>query len=105
MDNRGRDIAKMMGYENTESVFEAVGQGDLLLVKLDDAQKQSVSEWLHKQISAVESEDELLAATLHDIADSVELALELKRYPADIDICEMELPHGWPSYCERSLLD
>jgi hypothetical protein len=45
-----------------------------------------------------------VAATLEDIADALELAMELAHYPADADICDMDLPYGWPSYCERSVL-
>jgi len=104
MINRARDIVKMMGYDNFDAVLEAIGCGELILFKLDAEQQLQVSEWLHSRISQIPGENELLAGTLHDLADGIELAMELQRYPADTDICELDLPHGWPSYCERSLL-
>ena len=103
MINRARDIAKMMGYDSIDAILEAIGRGDLILFKLDDEQRMEASDWLHKQIDAVDNE--LLGATLQDVANGIELAMELKRYPADTDVCEMDLPHGWPSYCERELLE
>jgi hypothetical protein len=105
MINRARDIAKMMGFDSIDTILEAIGRGDLILFKLDDGQQMEASEWLHQQMTAVEKDNERLSATLHDIADGIELAMELKRYPADTDICDMDLPHGWPSYCERELLE
>lgn len=104
MINRGREIIQMMGYTSIDAALEAVGQGELILLKVDAEQRLHVAEWLRKQLAAVEATDALLAATLNDMADGLDLAMELTRYPADTDICELDLPHGWPSYCERSLL-
>ena len=104
MINRGREITKMMGYASVDAALEAIGQGELILIKVDAEQRLHVAEWLREQITAIEGTDALLAATLNDMADSLDLAMELTRYPADTDICEMDLPHGWPSYCERDLL-
>lgn len=104
MIDRGHEITKMMGYASVDAALEAVGRGELILLKVDAEQRLHVAEWLRKQLAAVEATDALLAATLNDMADGLDLAMELTRYPADTDICEMDLPHGWPSYCERSLL-
>ncbi len=99
MINRGREIAKMMGYETTDALLAAMGSGELILIKLPEGDQLSAIEWLHAQLDKVE--DEGLAAVLEEIAAGLELALELHRYPPDSDVCEMDLPHGWPSYCEK----
>jgi hypothetical protein len=104
MINRGREITQMMGYGSTDATLEAIGQGELILLKVDAEQRLHVAAWLRKQLAAVEATDALLAATLNDMADGLDLAMELTRYPADTDVCELDLPHGWPSYCERDLL-
>lgn len=104
MINRGREITRMMGFTSIDATLEAIGRGELILIKMDAEQRLHVAEWLHGQIAALADADPVLAAALDDITDGIELALELTRYPADTDICEMDLPHGWPSYCERSLL-
>ena len=30
--------------------------------------------------------------------------MELERYPVDTDVCDMNLPHGWPSYCDKEAI-
>jgi len=94
----------MMGYASIDATLEAIGQGELILIKMDAEQRLHVAEWLRGQIAAIEGASPMVAAALKDIADGIELALELTRYPADTDVCELDLPHGWPSYCERDLL-
>ena len=101
MIDRAREIAKMMGYESIDATLEAIGSGELILLKLPEEQRLLAAEWLHDKAPELQAEDEALAEALADIADSVELASELIRYPAQSDICEMNLPHGWPSYCEK----
>ena len=105
MIDRGRDIAKTMGYNSIDAVLEAIGSGDLILVKVAGDQRLKTAEWLQARLPVVRAEDEALATTLEDIADGLEFALELTRYPADADVCEMDLPNGWPSYCERSVIE
>jgi len=105
MINRAREIAKAMGYESIDAVLEAIGSGDLILVKVEADQRLKTAEWLQARIPTVRNDDEALADTLEDIAGGLEFALELTHYPADADVCEMDLPHGWPSYCERSVLE
>jgi hypothetical protein len=105
MIDRARDIVKAMGYDSIDATLEAIGTGDLILVKVDADQRLKAAEWLQARIAAVRGADETLADTLEDIADGLEFALELMRYPADADVCEMDLPNGWPSYCERSVLE
>ena len=101
MIDRAREITKMMGYESMDATLEAIGGGELVLLKLPEEQRLLAAEWLHDRASELRAEDETLAETLEDIADGMELASELIRYPAQSDICEMNLPHGWPSYCEK----
>lgn len=105
MIDRVRDIVRAMGYESIDATLEAIGNGDLILVKVDPEQRLKAALWLQERIAAVRGEDEALAETLEDIAGGLEFALELTRYPADSDVCEMDVPHGWPSYCERSVLE
>ena len=75
------------------------------MLKVAESRRLKAAEWLRSQIAGVRWEDAELAATLEDVADGLELALELTHYPVDADVCDLDLPHGWPSYCERSLLD
>ena len=105
MINRARDIAKTMGYGSIDAILKAIGSGELILVKVSKDQRQKAAGWLQARLVAARSEDEALADTLEDIADGLEFAMELTRYPADADVCEMELPRGWPSYCERAVLE
>ena len=105
MINRARDIAKTMGYDSIDAILEAIGSGELILVKVAGDQRLKAAEWLQAHLPVVRAEEESLATTLEDIADSLEFALELTRYPADADVCEMDLPHGWPSYCERGAIE
>lgn len=101
MINRARDIAKMMGYDSIDAILEAIGRGELILLKMPDEQRLEVSNWLHKQVEPLKAQNEPLSDSVHDIADGLEFAMELQRYPANTDVCEMDLPHGWPSYCDK----
>ena len=89
MINRARDIVKAMGYDSIDETLDAIGSGDLILVKVDSDQRLRAAEWLQARIAAVRGADEALADTLEDIAGGLEFALELTRYPADADVCEI----------------
>jgi hypothetical protein len=104
MIDRARDIAKTMGYSSIDAILTAIGSGELILVKATEGQRSKTAEWIRAQLATVRGEDVGVAGTLEDIADALELAMELAHYPADADICDMDLPYGWPSYCERSVL-
>ncbi len=104
MINRARDIAKTMGYNSIDAILEAIGNGELILVKATEGRRAKTAEWIRERLAAVRGEDAGIAATLEDFADALDLATELAHYPADADICDMDLPYGWPSYCERSVL-
>ena len=103
MIDRAREITQMMGYNSIDETLDAIGQGDLILLKVNDEQRLKLSRWIMERVPAVRAQDEELAASLEDLADGIAFALELMRYPADTDICEMDLPLGWPSYCDKDL--
>jgi hypothetical protein len=103
MINRAREMAQMMGYNSIDETLEAIGRGELILVKIDDEQRFKLSRWIADKVPAVRAEDGDLADAMDDLADGIAFALELMRYPADTDICEMNLPLGWPSYCDKDL--
>ncbi|MGC9469350.1 MAG: hypothetical protein ACP5HS_12215 [Anaerolineae bacterium] len=104
MIERAREIAKMIGYENVDATLKAIGRGDLILLKVPESHRLEVSEWIRDRIPEVRGEDADLAQALDDIADGLDLAMELTRYPADSDVCDLDLPHGWPSYCDKDAL-
>jgi hypothetical protein len=104
MIDRAREIAKMMGYESIDATLEAIGQGELILLKVPNQQRLEVSQWVRKQVAEVRGDSEALATTLDDIADGLDMALELARYPADTDVCDLDLPYGWPSYCDKEAI-
>jgi hypothetical protein len=104
MIDRAREIAKMMGYDDLEAVLAAVGRGELILLKVPPQERLGVSEWLRGQTPSVRGQEPVLADSLDDIAAGLDLAMELTRYPSDTDVCEMDLPHGWPSYCDKDAL-
>jgi hypothetical protein len=93
-----------MGYSSIDAILEAIGSGELILVKATEGQRAKTAEWIRERLAMARGEDTGVAATLEDIADALELAMELAHYPAGADICDMDLPYGWPSYCERSVL-
>jgi len=100
MIERGYEIADMMGYAGSEAVFKAIGEGELILVKVPTDKRLELARWLREIKSEAEPE---IGTLLEDIADAVELALELERYPMGGALCDLDLPHGWPSYCEKTL--
>ncbi len=104
MIERARDIVQMMGYHSIDATLEAIGRGELILLKVPEKRRLHVATWVRSRVREVRDEDTLLADVLDDIADGLEMALELQRYPADTDICHMDLPHGWPSYCDTDAL-
>ncbi|MDF1513051.1 MAG: hypothetical protein P1S60_04510 [Anaerolineae bacterium] len=103
MINRAREIAQMMGYNSIDVTLDAIGRGELILLKVDTEQRLKMARWIMERVPSVREEDEDLAECLDDLADGITFALELMRYPADTDICEMDLPLGWPSYCDKDL--
>lgn len=103
MINRAREMAQMMGYNSIDETLDAIGRGELILVKINDEQRLKLSRWIMDRVPTVRGEDETLADSLVDLADGIAFALELMRYPPDTDICEMNLPLGWPSYCDKDL--
>ena len=72
-------------------------------MKINDEQRLKIARWIMDRVATVRGEDEDLGDALEDLADGIAFALELMRYPADTDICEMNLPLGWPSYCDKDL--
>jgi len=94
----------MMGYDSLDATLEAIGHGELILLKLSESQQMRMTNWLRAHANEMEEEDTELAEALEDLADGLEFAMELDRYPATADICEMDLPHGWPSYCDKRRL-
>ena len=104
MINRAREIAQMMGYNSIDATLEAIGRGELILLKVPESKRLEVTNWVRSQVPGVRDEDTVLADVLDDIADGVEMAIELQRYPVDTDICDMDLPNGWPSYCDTDAL-
>lgn len=103
MIRRALELTKMMGYSSMDETMEAVGEGELILVKVPSASRVSFSKWLHEQAGSVDDSD--LAAVILDIASGIDMAAELQRYPDDSDVCDMDLPSGWPSYCDKDLLE
>jgi hypothetical protein len=104
MIDRAREIGKMMGYENLDAILAAVGRGELILLQIPMQERMDVAEWLREQIPEVRGQEPALADSLDDIADGLDLAMELTRYPSDTDVCDIDLPHGWPSYCDKDAL-
>ncbi len=104
MIDRAREIAKMMGYTSLDTLLEAIGQGDVILLKIADAQRLTASRWIRQQLPDLRWTDAALATALDDIADGLDMALELTRYPVDSDVCDLDLPNGWPSYCDKEAL-
>ena len=102
MINRAREIAQMMGYNSIDATLEAIGRGELILLKVPESKRLEVANWVRSQVPEVRGEDAVLADVLDDIADGVEMAMELQHYPVDTDVCNMDLPNGWPSYCDTS---
>ncbi len=103
MIDRAREITQMMGYNTIDDTLDAIGRGELILLKVSDEQRLKLARWIMDRVPAVRGEDENLGNAMEDLADGIAFALELLRYPADTDVCEMDLPLGWPSYCDKNL--
>jgi len=103
MINRAREIAQMMGYDSADATLEAIGRGELILVKVPDDLRLRLADWLRAHAQEASLEDTALGDVVEDLANGLEMALELVRYPVDTDVCDMDLPHGWPSYCDKSI--
>lgn len=101
MIERAREIAEMMNYESTNDLLEAIGRGELALLKMPHDVLGRLSSWLRSQSSEVKKTDAALAQVIEDLARGLDLAMELARYPMNADVCDLDLPNGWPSYCER----
>lgn len=104
MIDRAREIAKMMGYGDLNALLDAIGQGEVILLKVPESQRLTASRWIREQISDLRWTDTPMATTMDDIADGLDMALELTRYPVDSDVCDLDLPNGWPSYCDKEAL-
>lgn len=104
MIDRARDIVKMMGYDSVDAVLEAISRGEVILLKVPDSVRLGVAQWLRGQAPGLRAENRVLADALDDMADGLDLAMELTRYPEDSDVCDMDLPYGWPSYCDKDAL-
>ena len=61
MLNRALEIAQMMGYEGIDAILDAVGRGELILLKVPDAQRLEVSQWIRERIPEVRGGDRSLA--------------------------------------------
>lgn len=40
----------MMGYASLDALLEAIGQGDIILLKVADAQRLTASRWIRQQL-------------------------------------------------------
>ncbi len=112
MIDRARDIAKTMGYDDIDAILEAIGKGELILFKIAEGRRIKTAEWLRDLGQRVRFG--LWAAGVlpaphgprpDDIVRGLELASELAHYPLGAEVCDIDLPHGWPSYCEPRLLE
>jgi hypothetical protein len=101
MIDRAREIAQMMGYASIDATLEAIGKGELILLKMPEEERQDVAQWLRSRIPEVRDSAEELGDMLEELASGLDFFAELRRYPPGADVCEMDLPHGWPSYCDK----
>jgi hypothetical protein len=104
MTDRAREMARILGYDGLDALLDAIGQGEVILLKVPESQRLTASKWIRQQIPDLRWADTSLATTLDDIADGLDMALELIRYPIDSDVCDLNLPNGWPSYCDKDAL-
>ncbi|MDY0019698.1 MAG: hypothetical protein RBT47_06840 [Anaerolineae bacterium] len=105
MANRAQEIAEMMGYVTPQALIEAIGEGEVILLKVPEAHQERIAAWLQTQAPEVKKSDAALGEAIHEIARALELSAALKRYPSNSDICELDLPSGWPSYCDKPTRD
>ncbi len=101
MANRAQEIAEMMGYATPQALLDAIGEGEVILLKVPEAQQERIVAWLQMQAPEVEKSDTALGEVIKEIARALELSTALQRYPSGSDICELNLPSGWPSYCDK----
>ena len=76
----------------------------MILLKVPERKRLETADWVRSQVPEIRDEDAVLADVLDEIADGVEIAMELQRYRVDTDVCGADLTHGWPSYCDKSAL-
>ena len=50
MINRAREIAQMMGYNSIDETLDAIGRGELILVKINDEQRLKLSRWIMDRV-------------------------------------------------------
>ncbi len=89
-------ILTLFGYKETQELLDAIERGELAVVKLPGTLKLQTAQWLRAQ---AEQAPEEYQPALKEIAGSLEYAHTLDRYP--VDVCDLDAPPGWPSYCSR----
>jgi len=102
MFERAKEIAEMLGYTSTNELLTAIGSGDVIVLKVPNTERLPASKWLRGQAPEIHRQDDALGSTLEAIAAGLDFAMELKHYPSGSDICDMDLPNGWPSYCDQT---
>ena len=75
MINRAREIAQMMGYSSIDDTLNAIGRGELILLKINDEQRLKIARWIMDRVATVRGEDEDLGDALEDLADGIAFAL------------------------------
>lgn len=89
-------IIELFGYKQAQELLNAIERGELAVVKLPGALKVQTAVWLREQAEQAPAE---FRGALNEIAGALEYAHTLDRYP--VDVCDLDAPPGWPSYCER----
>ena len=56
MINRAREIAQMMGYNSIDDTLNAIGRGELILLKINDEQRLKIARWIMDRVATVRGE-------------------------------------------------
>jgi hypothetical protein len=103
--SRLNQIAEMLGYADINALLQALESGKLAAVLLPDEHRIPVTNWLREQAPQLRAEGTTRAAAIADglgeLAAFLEFALELERFPAEADLCDLGLPADWPTYCAK----
>lgn len=103
--SRLSQIAEMMGFTDVNAMLQALESGKLAAVLLPDEHRGAVINWLREQAPKLRAEGTTRAAAVADglgeLAAFLEFALELERFPAEADLCDLGLPTDWPTYCAK----